>query len=146
MRGRMLREHRGFSSGLVLEPPSRALVRTLRFVLPLRPVRLRACCEQAWVYEEGVPALPVCERAGGSFTGLLRRGKVGRFRLVSLRLTYATAGAAESLAGHLVMRWGYGRVRAYKAAIVRGASEPEPGRPLPSTAVSQWGTTRPGLR
>jgi hypothetical protein len=40
----MLREHRGFSSFLVLEPPQ-STARTFADVLQL-PVRLRACCEQ----------------------------------------------------------------------------------------------------
>ena len=73
----MLREHRGFSSGLVLEPPTEHRPH-FADVFQL-PVRLRVCCEQVFGYEGGLPALPISrERAGAPFTGGAR-GKAGLF-------------------------------------------------------------------
>jgi hypothetical protein len=80
----MLREHRGFSSGLVLEPPHRAPSALCgRFAASGETSRL---LRAGFGYEEGVPALPISRERGG----LVHRRCAGQgwpFRHFSLRLT-----------------------------------------------------------
>ena len=78
LRGRMLREHRGFfSSGLVVESPSEHRPHFADVFCTLRS-DFALAASSVWV-RRGVPALPISrEREGGSFTGGAR-GKAGLF-------------------------------------------------------------------